>query len=107
MKRHRATTSCPGTGPPRDDRPCDGVERFCWQPDFYRIAILLLWVERYHSELLLPGLRDEIRVVCGRGRNPTLSPPGVTVFRFGSRGPSVPARATGPAGRRTGRASPA
>ena len=59
MKRHRATTSCPGTGPPRDDRPCDGVERFCWQPDFYRIAILL-WVERYHSELLLPGLRDEI-----------------------------------------------
>ena len=59
MKRHRATTSCPGTGPPRGDRPCDGVERFCWQPDFYRIAILL-WLERYHPELLLPGLRDEI-----------------------------------------------
>ena len=59
MKRHRATTSCPGTGPPRDDGPCDGVERFSWQPDFYRIAILL-WVDRYHPELLLPGLRDEI-----------------------------------------------
>ena len=59
MKRHRATTSCPGTGSPRDDGPCDGVERFSWQPDFYRIAILL-WVERYHPELLLPGLRDEI-----------------------------------------------
>ena len=48
-----------------------------------------------------------IRVVCGRGRNPTLSPIRVTVFRFRRRGPSGPAPATGPAGRRTGRASPA
>ena len=45
------------------------------------------------------------RVVCGRGRNPTLSPPGVAVFGFRSPGPSGPAPATGPAGRSTGRAS--
>ena len=47
------------------------------------------------------------RVVCGRGRNPTLSPPDVAVVGFRSPGPSGPAPATGPAGRRTGRASPA
>ena len=34
-------------------------------------------------------------------------PPGVTVFRFRSRGPSVRVRATGPGVRRTCRASPA
>ena len=50
-----------------------------------------------------------VRVVCGRGRNPTLSryPPGVAVqaLRFRRRGPSGPAHATGPAVRRTCRAS--
>ena len=60
MKRHRATTSCPGIGPPRDDGPCDGVKRIGWQPDFYRIAILL-WVERYHPELLLLGRAQKER----------------------------------------------
>ena len=74
MRRHRATTPCPGIGPPRDDGPCDGVERIGWQPDFYRIAILL-WVERYHPELLLPGLQDEIILARTQfpwaGRQPT------------------------------------
>ena len=54
---------------------------------------------------------NQLRVVCGRGRNPTLSrcPPGVAVqaLRFRRRGPSGPAHATGPAVRRTCRASPA
>ena len=54
-----------------------------------------------------PGPRAGDRVVCGRGRDPTLSPIGGAVFGFRRRGPSGPAPATGPAGRRTGRASPA
>ena len=55
----------------------------------------------------LPHLFRKYRVVCGRGRNPTLSPPDVEIFGFRSPGPSGPAPATGPAGRRTGKASPA
>ena len=51
--------------------------------------------------------RRMLRVVCGRGRNPTLSPIRATSCRFRRRGPSGPAPATRPAGRRTGRASPA
>ena len=58
------------------------------------------------SVVELCGL-ERRRVVCGRGRDPTLSPIRVTVFRFRRRGPSGPAPATGPAARRTGRASPA
>ena len=54
-----------------------------------------------------------MRVVCGRGRNPTLRSSTcsagveVAVLRFRWRGPSRPARATDPAARRTCRASPA
>ena len=51
------------------------------------------------------------RVVCGMGRDPTLSGcrsrVAVQGLQFRRRGPSGPARATGPAVRRTGRASPA
>ena len=58
-----------------------------------------------------PKLLPQQRVVCGRGRNPTLSrcPPSVAVqaLRFRRRGPSGPAHATGPAVRRTCRASSA
>ena len=39
--------------------------------------------------------RTPQRVVCGRGRNPTFSPPRVTVLRLRMRGPSGPAPAAG------------
>ena len=57
------------------------------------------------------GMLVPVRVVCGRGRNTTLSRcrPSVAVqaLRFRRRGPSGPAHTTGPAVRRTCRASPA
>ena len=59
----------------------------------------------------LRGRRERVgRPGPGRlreGRNPTLSPPDVAVVGFRNPGPSGPAPATGPVGRRTGRASPA
>ena len=50
---------------------------------------------------------EHLRVVCGRGRNPTFSPPRVTVLRLQEVRTFWPARAARPAFRRTCRASPA
>ena len=66
---------------------------------------------QHRAAARVPTPHGQVRVVCGRGRNPTLRlstcSAGVEVaaLRFRWRGLSRPARATGPAARRTCRAS--